>query len=80
MLMGKSGTAYIWTCLTLHGTKPHHKNDQFRISLRYLIKKSEKNQKEVLLDKLLNTNDNVGKVRNDVDKNYIQRKFTKILK
>jgi hypothetical protein len=48
--------------------------------LRYLIKKSKKNKKEALLDKILNTNINVGKVRNDVDKNYIQRKFTKVLK
>lgn len=80
VLMGKSGTAYIWTCLTLHGTKPHDKNDQFRISLRYLIKKSKKNKKDFLLDKLLNTKVNVGKVRNDVDKNYIQKKFVKILK
>ena len=44
------------------------------------MKKSENNQKEVLVDKLLYTNDNVGKVRIDVDKNYIQRKFIKILK
>ena len=79
-LVGKTGTAYIWTCQTLHGTYPHDKNDQFRISLRYLIKKSAKCQKKVIIDELLDTSYVTGKTRNDIGKNYRQVKFNKILK
>ena len=31
-LVGKSGTVYIWSSLTLHGTQPQENKDDFRIS------------------------------------------------
>ena len=80
-LMGKKGTAYIWTCLTLHGTQPHKKYDEFRISLRYLIRKSKKNKINTEIDNLLNYKLVLDKTRNDINlKNFKQVKFNKILK
>jgi len=60
-LIGKSGTVFLWTSNTLHGTSPSiKKNDSFRISLRYLIKKTTTSN--VLLDKCINEKI-VGKTR-----------------
>ena len=67
ILIGNAGTAYIWSCLTVHGTKPQKDKDTFRISLRYLIKKNKKNKKKFIIDKLLPTDKKVLKTRNDID-------------
>ena len=83
MLMGNAGTAYIWSCLTLHGTQPQVDKDIFRISLRYLIKKNKKNKKKFLIDKLLPTDKKVLKTRDDINlKTHKQKKkkFIRILK
>ena len=75
MLMGNAGTAYIWSCLTLHGTQPQVDKDIFRISLRYLIKKNKKNKKKFLIDKLLPTDKKVLKTRDDLNlKTHEQKK------
>jgi len=80
-LLGKKGTAYIWTSLTLHGTQPQRKKDEFRISLRYLIKKSRHCQKKTEIDKLINNSSLINKTRNDINlKSFKQIKFDKILK
>jgi len=60
-LLGKTGALYIWTSNTLHGTSPSfHDNENFRISLRYLIKKNPKSKG--ILDKLVKQKI-VGKTR-----------------
>ena len=50
-LVGVAGTVYFWTSTTLHGTRPQTINDDFRISLRYLIKK--KTSHKVPIDDLI---------------------------
>ena len=83
MLMGNAGTAYIWSCLTLHGTQPQVDKDIFRISLRYLIKKNKKNKKKFLIDKLLPTDKKVLKTRDDINlktREQKKKKFIRILK
>ena len=80
-LIGKKGTVYIWTSLTLHGTQPQENKDEFRISLRYLIKKSEKNKKTTYIDQLTKNLSPIKNMRDDVNlKNFNQIKFNKILK
>jgi len=60
-LLGKTGALYIWTSNTLHGTSPSFDDkENFRISLRYLIKKNSKSKG--MLDKLVNQKI-VGKTR-----------------
>ena len=67
ILIGNAGTAYIWSCLTLHGTKPQEDKNTIRISLRYLIKKNKKNKKKFIIDKLFPTDKKVLKTRDDID-------------
>jgi hypothetical protein len=50
-LTGTAGTVYFWTSTTLHGTRPQPVDDNFRISLRYLIKK--KTSSRVPIDDLI---------------------------
>ena len=53
-LIGNEGTVYFWTSNTLHGTAPSISDiDNFRISVRYLIKKKDENSKG-LIDQLIN--------------------------
>jgi hypothetical protein len=48
MLIGNAGSVYFWTSNTLHGTAPSNsEKEDFRISLRYLIKKN-KNTSSIL--------------------------------
>ncbi len=80
-LIGKKGTAYIWTSLTLHGTQPQKSEDEFRISLRYLIKKSRHCRKKTEIDKLIKNSSPINKTRNDINlKSFKQIKFNKVLK
>ena len=51
-VLGKKGSVYFWTSLTLHGTEPSPKNSKTRISLRYLIEKNSKSKGDYVLDKL----------------------------
>ena len=51
-ILGKKGSVYFWTSLTLHGTEPSPKNSKTRISLRYLIEKNSKSKGDYVLDKL----------------------------
>lgn len=53
ILIGKTGSVYIWSCLTMHRTKPFKKCDLPRVSLRYTIKKNIKNKKNFLIDDFL---------------------------
>ena len=82
----KRGTVYLWSSMTLHGTKPTI-DDLPKISLRYTIKKNNKlNKKNLPINRLLNKVK--GKLylkimRDDVklkSKNLDQLKFNKILK
>ena len=80
-LTGKSGTTYIWTSLTLHGTQPQQNKDEFRISLRYLIKKSKNCTDETMIDDLVKKSLIIKKTRVDINfNNFKQVKFKKILK
>tara|TARA_B100000780_G_scaffold53989_1_gene33693 strand:+ start:1337 stop:2248 length:912 start_codon:yes stop_codon:yes gene_type:complete len=80
-LVGKKGTVYIWTSLTLHGTQPQKREDEFRISLRYLVKKSPNCIKITEIDNLIKNSSTINKTRNDINfKNFKQIKFNKILK
>ena len=80
-LVGKKGTVYIWTSLTLHGTQPQKREDEFRISLRYLVKKSPNCSKTTEIDNLIKKSSTINKTRNDINfKNFKQIKFNKILK
>mgnify|MGYP001177696808 CR=1 FL=1 len=73
ILIGKSGTVYFWTSNTLHGTAPSKSNvkENFRVSLRFLIKKNIKSKG--LIDKLIYNN----KVSTTHKKN---NKYKRILK
>ena len=65
MLIGETGSVYFWTSNTLHGTAPSNsEKEDFRISLRYLIKKNKNS--DCLLNKMLPKN-KVGttKINND---------------
>jgi len=85
ILTGKAGTVYFWSSMTLHGTKPT-KSDEFRISLRYTIKKNKNNKKVTIMDKILSKVDSkkgLNIMRDDIDwesKDYKQVKFDKVLK
>jgi hypothetical protein len=83
VLTGEGGTVYLWSSITLHGTKPQ-KSDKSRISLRYTIKKNSKNNGNELIDDLLNSSKGqltMKKTRNDIDlKTFEQVKFNKFLK
>lgn len=83
VLTGEGGTVYLWSSLTLHGTKPT-KSDTSRISLRYTIKKNPDNTGTELIDDLLNSSEGhltMEKTRDDIDlETFEQVKFNKILK
>ncbi len=53
VLLSKAGRAYLWSALTLHGTKKSLKNKP-RIALRYSIKRSKNKKKIFLIDKVYN--------------------------
>lgn len=56
ILTGKSGYVGIWHNCTLHGTQPIlHESEKFRLSLRYLIGKSNKNKKNTYINTINNT-------------------------
>ena len=60
-LTGAAGSVYFWTSNTIHGTSPEiSKDDNFRISLRYIIEK--KPTSKGLIDKIIHEN-KVGKTR-----------------
>ena len=68
-LTGKTGAMFIWTSNTLHGTSPIlDKKENFRISLRYLIKKKPKSKG--IIDKIIKQKI-VGKTRSE--KNFYKR-------
>ena len=53
VLTGKPGYAAIWHNCTLHGTRPvENESDKFRISLRYLIGKSNFNKHKTFIDEI----------------------------
>ncbi len=80
-LLGKSGTVYIWSSLTLHGTQPQENKDDFRISLRYIIRKSNKVYRATEINKLIKNISPIKTMRDDVNpKNFKQLKFGKILR
>ena len=84
ILTGKCGSVYLWSSMTLHGTKPHEA-DQPRISLRYTIQK-DRYQRNTLIDQLIESVANrkaSSIMRDDIDlnsKNHQQLKFNKTLK
>ena len=74
-LLGKTGSLYIWTSNTLHGSSSSFGyKESFRISLRYLIKKNSKSKG--MLDKLVR--------QKIIGKGYLKRgknkSYTRILK
>ena len=53
VLTGKTGYAAIWHNCTLHGTRPvENESDKFRISLRYLIGKSNSNKQITFINQI----------------------------
>jgi len=48
--LGKAGSVYMWTGCTLHGATPQKVNNDFRISMRYTIKKL--NSEKSIIDKM----------------------------
>jgi hypothetical protein len=53
VLTGKTGYAAIWHNCTLHGTRPvENESDKFRISLRYLIGKSNSNKQKTFINQI----------------------------
>tara|TARA_B100000989_G_scaffold50276_1_gene33239 strand:+ start:16595 stop:17518 length:924 start_codon:yes stop_codon:yes gene_type:complete len=53
VLTGKAGYAAIWHNCTLHGTRPvANESDKFRISLRYLIGKSNNNKQKTFIHEI----------------------------
>ncbi len=71
VLTGKLGYAAIWHNCTLHGSLPlNHESDRFRISLRYLIGKSNSNSERTLIDEVnskINGNIQPVKTRQDLN-------------
>ncbi len=71
MLVGEAGQVYMWTSNTLHGSAlAKREKENFRISLRYLIKK--RNKKKTLIDKMLSQN-KVNNTRVDKSKSNKSR-------
>ncbi len=53
ILTGSTGYTALWHNCTLHGTQPvKHESEKFRISLRYLIGKSNSNTQRTLIDEV----------------------------
>lgn len=53
ILTGKAGYVGLWHNCTLHGTMPvQHESENFRLSLRYLIAKSNKNSEKTYIDEI----------------------------
>ena len=82
-LLGKMGSVYIWTGCTLHGATPSKINNDFRIALRYTIKKQ--NSEKSIIDKMTGQffTGKEGELRDDIDqetKEYLNLKTKKILK
>jgi|TARA_B110000914_G_C15413320_1_gene422949 hypothetical protein len=64
MLLGEAGSVFLWTGNTLHGSAPSlSEKENFRISLRYLIKKNKNS--EGLLDKIVKQK-TVGSTRAEI--------------
>jgi hypothetical protein len=64
ILIGETGSVFLWTSNTLHGTAPTlSEKENFRISLRYLIKKNKNS--ESLIDKVVKQR-TVGSTRGEV--------------
>ncbi len=65
MLVGETGSVYFWTSNTLHGTAPSNsEKEDFRISLRYLIKKN-KSSKSLLSEMLPENKVGATKIEKD---------------
>jgi len=53
VLMGEAGFVGMWHNCTLHGTQPvNNKEEKMRLSLRYLLAKSNENQKQTGIDRV----------------------------
>lgn len=65
MLIGETGSVYFWTSNTLHGTAPSNsEKEDFRISIRYLIKRNKKSNS--LLSQMLPENKvGITKIENE---------------
>lgn len=57
ILLGKCGSIYIWTALTMHGTQSTKSEGDPRISLRYTIRKNPNNRDHCLIDQFLEKNE-----------------------
>jgi hypothetical protein len=71
VLTGKAGYVGLWHNCTLHGTQPvNHESEKFRLSLRYLIGKSNSNKRTTIINEV---NSSIGgnlqptKTRKDID-------------
>lgn len=71
LLIGGAGYAAIWHNCTLHGTNPvKNDTDEMRLSLRYLLTKSDDNDAECgidLINQSLQGDLNPSRTRNDLD-------------
>ena len=71
LLTGKAGYAAIWHNCTLHGTQPvKHQSEKFRISLRYLLGKSNANTERTFINEInsdINGNLQPIRTRKDLD-------------
>ncbi len=53
ILVGNTGSVFIWSSLTMHRTKPFKSSDLPRISLRYTFRKNSKNKNNFKIDEFL---------------------------
>lgn len=64
VLTGKTGYTAIWHNCLLHGTQPvENESDNFRISLRYIIGKSNSNFQKTFIDEI---NSNIKGILNPI--------------
>ena len=77
-----SGSVYLWSPFTLHGTKPG-KSNETRISIRYLIQADPDRKENVLIDHYLENIDGpikLTKPRNDLNDDGEGKKLKNLLK
>ena len=83
VLPAERGYAFLWSSITLHGTRPQT-SDKARISLRYTFKKNDNNKKNELINDLLNSSEGpltTEKGRDDINlETFEQVKFDKVLR
>ncbi len=66
ILIGNAGSVFVWSCVTMHRTRPFKSSDLPRISLRYTIRKNKNNKNNLIIDKFLKKH-SLENFRNDLN-------------